>query len=203
MQIAVIGSGHMGGALGKRWAAHGHQVMFGSRDPDSEKVRALLAEAGPNAQAGTVKEAAAFGDVVLLAVWPDGVEQALAEMGDLGGSILINCTNRFDGESADAEVRRLAQNARVVRAFHTLTWEALANPQYGAVNASVFLSGEDAAAKDVVAGLCGDIGLDPVDVGGPAQMEKVEAAVGMLWGALSPLFGRDYALRVARRSSAG
>jgi hypothetical protein len=193
----------MGSTLGKRWAAQGHRVMFGSRDPGSEKVGALLAEAGKNAQAGTVKEAAAFGDVVLLAVWPTGVEQTLAEMGDLGGKILINCTNRFDGGSADAEVQWLAQNARVVRAFHTLPWETLANPQYGAVNASVFLSGEDAAAKEVVAGLCSDIGLDPVDVGGSAQMEKVEAAVGMLWGALSPLYGRDYALRVARRTSVG
>lgn len=200
MKIASIGSGNMGGTLGKRWAAQGHQVMFASRDPQSEKMRALLQEAGANAQAGTVEEAAAFGDVIVLAVMPDDVEQVLAQAGDLGDKIVINCTNRFDGKSADAEVVRLARNARVVRAFHTLPWEVLANPQYGPTNATAFLSGEDSGAKEVVAGLARDIGLDPVDVGGSANMERVEAASGMLWGVLGPKFGRTYGLRVVRRS---
>ena len=70
MNIAIIGSGHIGGTLGTVWAAKGHHVMFGSRNPQSEKIRALLLTAGGNAQAGSVREAIAFGDVILLAV-PD------------------------------------------------------------------------------------------------------------------------------------
>jgi predicted dinucleotide-binding enzyme len=201
MKIASIGSGNMGGTLGRRWAAHGHQVMFGSREPQSDKIRTLLQAAGMNAQAGTVREAIAFGEVILLAVLPTDVERVLEEAGDLNNKILINCTNRYDGKSADMEVLRLAKNARIVRTFNTLPWEVLANPQYGSSNATSFMSGDDSEAKEVVAHLSRDIGLDPVDVGGSANMEKIEAAMGTLWGILSPKFGRDYSLRVLRRDT--
>lgn len=199
MKIASIGSGNMGGTLGKRWAALGHRVMFCSRDPHSEKIKLLLQDAGANAQAGTIMEAVAFGEVILLAVLPDNVEHALAEAGDLGGKILINCTNRYDGKSADAEVRRLAQNARVVRAFHTLPWEVLANPRYEVGTATAFMSGDDPAAVAAVAKLTTEIGLDPVDVGGPDGMAKVETAIGTIWSVLAPKFGREYSLSVLRR----
>ncbi|MEQ7049765.1 NAD(P)-binding domain-containing protein [Paenibacillaceae sp. P-4] len=119
MKIASIGSGNMGGTLGKRWAAIGHSVMFGSRDPNSEKVKLLLQVAGANAKAGTIKEAVAFGEVILLAVLPGDVERVLTEAGDLDGKILINCTNRYDGASADMEVRRFTRNARSSRFSHT------------------------------------------------------------------------------------
>jgi len=96
-------------------------------------------------------------------------------------------------------VRRLAKNARVVRAFHTLPWEVLAAPQFGPSNATAFLSGDDSAAKSVVSSLTSDIGLDPVDVGDSANMEKIETAMGTLWSIFSPILGRDYSLRVLRR----
>ncbi|MBB6674549.1 NADPH-dependent F420 reductase [Cohnella nanjingensis] len=201
MKIASIGSGNMGGTLGRLWAAHGHQVMFGSRDPQSDKIRTLLQTAGMNAQAGTVQEAIAFGEVILLAVLPTEVERVLGEAGDLNNKILINCTNRLDGKSADMEVLRQAKNARVVRTFNTLPWEVLANPQYGPINATAFLSGDDSEAKGVVIQLSQDIGLDPVDVGGSANMEKIETAMGTLWSILSPKFGRDYSLRILRRDT--
>ncbi|SFJ17221.1 hypothetical protein SAMN02799624_03579 [Paenibacillus sp. UNC496MF] len=199
MNIASIGSGNMGGTLGKRWAALGHRVMFGTRDPDSEKMKRLLQVAGANAQAGMIKEAVEFGEVILLAVLPDDVESALAEAGDLDGRILINCTNRYNGASADAEVRRLARNARIVRAFHTLPWEVLANPRYEAGTATAFLSGDDPAALATVAKLAIEIGLDPVDVGGPDAMAKVEVAIATIWRILAPKFGREYSLSVLRR----
>jgi 8-hydroxy-5-deazaflavin:NADPH oxidoreductase len=201
MKIASIGSGNMGGTLGRLWAGHGHQVMFGSRDPQSDKIRTLLQAAGANAQAGTVQDAIAFGEVILLAVLPTEVERVLEEAGDLNNKILINCTNRFDGKSADMEVLRLAKNARVVRTYNTLPWEVLANPQYGPINATAFLSGDDSGAKEVVAQLSCDIGLDPVDVGGSANMEKIETAMGTLWSILSSQFGRDYSLRILRRDT--
>ncbi|SFE07760.1 hypothetical protein SAMN05216378_2240 [Paenibacillus catalpae] len=199
MKIASIGSGNMGGTLGKRWAAFGHQVMFGSRDPHSERMKLLLQVAGDNAQAGTVKEAVTFAEVILLAVLPGDVERTLAQAGDLDGKILINCTNRYDGMSADLEVRHLARNARVVRAFHTLPWEVLASPRYETGLATAFLSGDDPAAVTAVAKLAADIGLDPVDVSGSDAMAKVEVAIGTLWSVLAPKFGREYSLAVLRR----
>lgn len=202
MKIAVIGSGHMGGTLGKRWAGEGYPVMFGSRDPHSDKIRSLLQAAGARAQAGTVAEAIAFGEIVLLAVIPTEVERVLREAGDLENKILINCTNRFDGKSADLEVLRLARNARVVRAFHTLPWEVIENPRFGPTNATAFLSGDHPEAKEIVARLCRDIGLDPVDAGLSDNMEKVEASIGTLWQVLAPSFGREFSLRVLRRGEA-
>ncbi|MDQ0897472.1 NADPH-dependent F420 reductase [Paenibacillus sp. V4I7] len=199
MKIASIGSGNIGGTLGKQWAALEHRVMFGSRDPHSEKMKLLLQVVGANAQAGTIMEAVAFGEVILLAVLPSDVERVLAEAGDLDGKILINCTNRYDGTSSDAEVRRLARNARVVRAFHMLPWEVLANPRYEAGTATAFLSGDDPAAVEVVAKLASDIGLDPVEIGGPDAMAKAETAIGMIWSILAPKFGREYSLSVLRR----
>ena len=66
MKIGIIGSGRQGGALGLQWAKAGHQIVFSSRNPDS--LKALVAQAGPTALAGTPAQAATFGDVVLIAV---------------------------------------------------------------------------------------------------------------------------------------
>lgn len=82
MKIGIIGSGNVGGALGKRWSQAGHQVLFSSRDPQSETMRRLVGEAGSGAAAGTVAEAAQFGEVILLATpWP-GTHDALRSAGD-------------------------------------------------------------------------------------------------------------------------
>ena len=67
MDIAVIGVGNVGRALGRGWAIHGHQVRFGVREPESVKARAVVAESGPKAEAVGVDEAMTFGDVVVLA----------------------------------------------------------------------------------------------------------------------------------------
>lgn len=88
---------------------------------------------------------------------------------------------------------------RVVRAFHTLPWEVLANPRYEAGTATAFLSGADPEAVAAVAILATEIGLDPVDVRGPDAMAKVETAIGTIWSVLAPEFGREHSLRVLRR----
>lgn len=199
MNIAIIGSGHIGGTLGTVWAAKGHHVMFGSRNPQSEKIRALLLTAGENAQAGSVQEAIAFGDVILLAVPDTEIERVLEEVGDLHHKILINSTNLRDGRSAGMEVLRLAKNARVVRAFNTVAWEVIANPHYGPTNATLFLNGDDSGAKEIVARLGRDIGFDPVDAGDSTTIANIETALGILWRLFAPQFGREFALRLLRR----
>lgn len=199
MNIAMIGSGHIGGTLGKAWAAKGHRVTFGSRDPQSERMLKLLESIGPHAAAASIKEAVAFGELVVLAVPGTEIERVLKEAGDLRRKIVVNTTILFDGQSADSEVRRLAKGARVVRAFHTSTWEALANPWFGAANATLFMSGEDEEAKQAVFRLGAEAGFDMVDVGGSEAMAVIEKAIFSYWTVLSPLFGRDYAIRVLRR----
>src|SRR5690242_5047650 len=92
MDIAIIGGGRVGGTLGRRWAEHGHGVIFGMRDPQSDKARALAASA-PNARIMSVPEAAASASLVVLATPWAGTRDALAAAGDLAGKILVDCTN--------------------------------------------------------------------------------------------------------------
>jgi len=200
MKIATFGSGHIGGTLGKSWARKGHSVMFCSRNPQSEKMIRLVQDAGTKAKAGSVTDGLAFAEVILLALPPADIEDVLKEVGDLRGKILINATNRRDGKSANDEVVRLAKNARVIRAFNSLAWEVLQNPQYGTANATMFILGDDDLAKQIVAGLARDAGLDPVDAGLLANCTLIESALGSLWTILGPQFGRDHCLRVLRRA---
>lgn len=202
MKIAMIGSGHIGGTLGKAWAAKGHLVTFGSRDPQSERIHTLLESIGSNAAAASVKEAAALGEIIVLAVPGTEIGPVLEEAGDLRRKIVINATMLFDGRSADEEVRRLAKGARIVRAFHTSTWEALANPRFGPGNATLFMSGDDEEAKQTVFRLGAEAGFDMIDVGGAETMAEIEKALVSFWTVFLPRFGRDYAIRVLRREEA-
>src|SRR5262245_43536555 len=94
MMIAIIGSGNVGKALAKRWAAKGHQIIFGSRDPKSEKMRAILHDLGANVHAGPVHIATVNADVIVLATpWGEATEHAIREAGDLSGKIVVDATN--------------------------------------------------------------------------------------------------------------
>src|SRR5512145_3352815 len=90
MKIGIIGTGNMGSALGRLWAAKGHQIMFGSRNPESVKT---MAGFNLNVNSGKISDAAKFGDAVLLAVPWEGVEDALKQAAPLQGKIIIDCTN--------------------------------------------------------------------------------------------------------------
>ena len=125
MKIAVIGAGNVGGALGKLWAGKGHEIMFGVPDPKSDKLAALLQSIGGKARAASVAEAAAFGDIAVLATpWPAAEAAIAAAAGRLAGKILVDCTNPLapdlsglvigtDTSAAEA-VARWARGANVV-----------------------------------------------------------------------------------------
>src|SRR5438067_13366608 len=93
MKIGIIGAGNVGGTLGRAWAKKGHDSFFGVRHPQDDKTRRLVESIGPKAQAGTVAEAAAFGEVVVLATPWQATEAAVKEAGDLTGKVVIDCTN--------------------------------------------------------------------------------------------------------------
>src|SRR5262245_61275537 len=93
MNVGILGSGNVGGTLGVAWGTRGHFVCFGARDPQADKVQRLVQAAGFGARAGTVREAAESGDVLVLAApWP-AVPEVLQSAGDLTGKVLIDCTN--------------------------------------------------------------------------------------------------------------
>ena len=86
MKIAIIGTGRLGSTLGKIWAEKGHEIMFGSRNPQNAKK--LANSIGSNADAGTYEEAAKFCDVIILAVPWSGAKESIKTAGDLNGKIL-------------------------------------------------------------------------------------------------------------------
>jgi predicted dinucleotide-binding enzyme len=194
MKIGIIGAGRIGGTFGRLWANKGYQVMFGVREASSPKVQTLLEASGADARAGSVAEAAAFGEVVLLAVhWP-GVEEVIRQAGDLSGKILIDVTNRMgngSGRAAAEEIAGWARGARVVKAFNSLGSANLTQLQFGSLKADTFICGDDPAAKSVVNELARSIGFDVVDAGPLSNAVLVEALAcswPMLraWGRILP-----------------
>src|SRR5437762_9682660 len=163
MQIGIIGAGSVGAALGTGWARKGHKIRFGVRHPDNPQIGALLKKIGPSAAAGTVAEAAAFGETVVLATpWP-GTHDAIQSAGDLSEKILFDCTNPLKPQLAGLElgtttsggemVARWAAGARVVKIFNTTGFGNMANSNYTLGPVTMFYCGDDAGAKIVAAQL--------------------------------------------------
>ena len=190
MKIAVIGAGHVGGALGTLWASKGHQIVFGVRNQQDPKLQELLKSAVGSARAASVKDAVSFGEVVVLAVPWTAAQETIESAGDLTGKVLIDCINPLAPDlsgltigttnSAGEEVARWAKDAKVVKAFNTIGAVNFANPQFGSERASMFICGEDASAKSVVSKLADEIGFDVVDCGALIASRWLEP-LAMLW----------------------
>jgi len=186
--IAIIGTGNVGGALGPEFAAQGHTIVYGSRDPDRAEVQELVARTSGDASATSMMSAAANVDIVVIAV-PGGVaEELVSGLGDLSGKIIIDPTNRVapgeDGfmnhtaETSNAElIQAAAPNAQVVKAFNTLNYRTMIDPG-GPV--TIPLAGDSLEAKATVAMLVEGMGLEAVDVG-PLRSSHVLEGMLTIW----------------------
>ncbi len=174
MRIGIIGSGNIGGTLGLLWTRAGHAVLFSSRHP--ERLTELAERAGRRARAGTVAEAAAFGDVVLFSPNFWGTDDALAAAGSLAGKVVIDTTNPYRRDfsgialpattTAAQELARKLPQARVVKAFNTPRAAVLAEQHHQQPDrVAVYYSGNDPAALETVARLIADAGFAPVHAG--------------------------------------
>ena len=190
MRIAVIGTGNIGGTLGSRWRAAGHDVVFGSRSGSG---------AGPGgAPVRAIADALADAEVALLAVPGGAVADVIsANAGALGGKVVIDAVNRMPGPDFDsrADIEAAAPTARYVRAFNTLGWDNFADPPEGA---QLFYAA-DPAAREAAEELIWAVGLGPQFVGGP-DAAKIVDGVLPLWFALVQQHGgqRKLAFRVVR-----
>jgi 8-hydroxy-5-deazaflavin:NADPH oxidoreductase len=210
MQIAIIGTGNVGAALGQRWAAAGHDILFGVRQPGAAKVAAVVKKAGARARAVAVREATAGADVVVLAIPFDGAEQTIAACGNLAGKIVIDCINPLfpdlsgltvgHTDSAGEAVARWAKGARVVKTLNTTGSGNMLDPHYGHETLSMFVCGDDADAKKVVIGLLAELGFEPIDAGPLTQARYLEP-LAMLWISMAYRFGQgpNFGFRVVRR----
>ncbi len=210
VKIAVIGAGNVGAALGKLWAHRGHDIVFGVRNPQDAKLQTLLQSTGNNARAEGVKDAASFGDVIVLATPWTATRDAIESAGSLAGKIVIDCTNPLapglsgltigTDNSAAEEIARWVPGAKVVKAFNTIGAASFAHPRFGAESASMFICGDDAAAKSVVGKLAAELDFDVVDAG-PLIAARWLEPLAMLWIHLATKegFGSSHAFKLLRR----
>jgi predicted dinucleotide-binding enzyme len=181
-RIGILGSGRIGGTLGGLWAKAGHEVMFSSLDLEHDK--ALAASLGPNARAGTPREAAAFGEVLLVAVPYRALPQLGKDLADLiKGKVLIDASNPIvarDGElatwarekGAGLASAELLPGARIVRAFNAVGAARLPEiAQRQGDRPGMPIAGDDANAIATASRLVRDVGFEPVHVG-PLAMGK-------------------------------
>jgi len=175
MKIGIVGSGRLGGTVGQMWAKAGHEVMFSSRHP--ENLKDMVAQLGPRAHAGTIDQAIAFSNVLLLAV----PYSALPEVGRdhaaaLKGKIVVDASNpvvRRDGTVAEEAMKngigptslKYLPGVRYVRAFNPVGTAALQNEAFRAgTPMGMPVAGDDAEAVNVASQLVRDIGFEPVVV---------------------------------------
>ncbi len=184
-KIGVIGAGHIGGTLAGLWVRAGHEVLLSSRHP--EELTGLAQSLGPRARVGTPREAAVFGEVVLISV-PYG---ALPQVGhdlaaELAGKIVLDTGNPYparDGDMALSARRKgtgvasaeYLPGVRLVRAFNAIRYEDLASQAHRAGEpVAIPLAGDDPEALAVAQRLVRDAGFEPVVVGGLARAKDFD-----------------------------
>lgn len=192
MKISVIGGGNIGGTLGSKWAAAGHEVVFGVRDPGLEKVKALLARAGHGATAVPLANAVEGAEVVLFSIPSAAMPETVAVLGSqLDGKVLIDATNNISS-SPMHRLQLLSQAApkgHLVRAFSNLGWENFAKPEINGMQVDLFYCGLEGYGQVVADQLISEIGLRPIYLGGLDQVDIVDALTG-LWFVLALREGR-------------
>ena len=210
MKIAIIGVGNVGGALGREWAPKGHEITFGVRDVANPKIKPLLEQMGGRAKATTVREAVAGAEAVVLAMPWAAAKDAIGAAGDLSGKIVVDCINPVTADltglaigqttSAAEEIGRWAKGARVVKAFNMTGAGNYLNPLYGGQAASMFICGDDAAAKGAVSTLAAELGFEVIDAG-PLSSGRLLEPLALLWIRLAYVdgLGPNIAFKLLRR----
>ena len=176
LKIGTVGSGRIGGTLGELWLKAGHEVMFSSLDLEYD--RKLAARLGGKARAGTSKEAAAFGEVLLIAVPYAALPQVGRDLaGLLNGKVVIDTCNPIVSRDGEVAVRarekgaglasaELLPGARLVRAFNAIGYSTMqAAAQRKGERMGMPIAGDDAGAIAVASRLVREVGYEPVLVG--------------------------------------
>jgi 8-hydroxy-5-deazaflavin:NADPH oxidoreductase len=187
MNIAVIGAGNVGQALGEAWRARGHDVAYGVPNPANPKYAALGA-----ANLKLPPDAATTAEVVVLATPWDATEQACKGLGSVAGKIVVDCTNPlgmgpeglklvvgFDNSGGEM-VAGWCAGASVFKAFNQTGFENMKRAASFARKAVMFVAGNDDAKKPTVLRLVGDIGFEPADAG-PLRNARLLEPMAMLW----------------------
>ena len=203
MKIGIIGAGEIGSALARHWGAAGHQLLISSRHP--EELRSLAKEIGPNVTVGTPREAAAFGDVVMLAV-PYGATPQVGRdyAAELKGKIVMDAGNPYPSRDGDMAVRdrqrgtgvasaEYLPGTRLVRAFNAInSGPLLRDAFHKPERLGIPLAANDPEAMKVAAQLVSDAGFDPVLVGDLSRAREFDYG--------TPVYVRGYTAAELRKA---
>lgn len=195
MKIGILGTGNVGQALGSGFAALGHEVKMGSRDPNQEKVRDWVNKAGAKASAGTFAEAAAFGELAVICTIWTGTENAirLTDPANLAGKVVIDTVNPLDfsggippklaighTDSASEQIQRWLPDSKVVKAFNIVGSPHMFRPEFPGGPPDMFICGNDEQAKATVTDLLKTFGWSVVDIGAIDCARYLEP-MAMVW----------------------
>lgn len=208
MRIAIIGAGPVGSTLGARWAALGHAVTYGVRDPADARHGALTS--GGNARLATPADAAAGAEVVVLTVpWPPAAD-VVRGLGDLGTRVVLDCTNPVSvtragvspvdtgGRSGAEILAAAARGGRFVKTLNQVGVNVMADTSRSPTPPLQFVAGDDAAAKDVARELVAQLGFDVRDAGPLVNARGLEG-LALLWidQAFRGPHGRNFAFTIS------
>ncbi|HXL63257.1 MAG TPA: NAD(P)-binding domain-containing protein [Mycobacterium sp.] len=202
MRLAIIGAGSVGATLGKAWQRRGHDVTYGVRNPDDPKYGSLGADVTTNDRAARDAEV-----VVLCTPW-QSTRDAVQACGDLGGKVLIDCTNPLTPDftalevghttSGAEQIAEWAPGARVCKAMNQIGAPMMDSPQLPQPPV-MFVCGDDDAAKTTTTSLVGELGFETADAG-DLTLARLLERFALVWihMALRRGFGTQWGLGVLR-----
>ncbi|MDO6433954.1 NAD(P)-binding domain-containing protein [Flavitalea sp. BT771] len=196
MNIGAIGSAAVGQTLGKAFLAEGHNVMLASRDAHKLELAQWLKD-NPKGETGTFREAAQFGELLVLAVAGQGAEEAVLLGGkeNFTGKIVIDATNPIDkkppvdgvlaffttlDDSLMERLQRLVPEARLVKAFNSVGSDFMYKPSFPGGKPTMFICGNDAVAKQTVTDILTAFGWETEDMGQATSARAIEPLC-LLW----------------------
>jgi predicted dinucleotide-binding enzyme len=205
MNIAIIGTGNIGTALGKAWAKAGHTIFLGVRDLENFKGKEMLGIA--NVTVHSIGEAVKLSEVILIAAIPPATAEIVNAMGNVNGKIIIDTMNSVrskpEGYNNTFEaLTDLAKGAEVVKCFNSTGFENMANPIYpNDVHLDMFMAGDSKTAKETVKQLAKDVGFaDCYDFGGNDKVILLEQfALAWINLAMMQGHGRNIAFKIIKR----
>lgn len=196
MKIGIIGSGEVGRTLGKAFLAEGHSVLLGTRNTAKEEV-VQWAAANPSGSTGSFAEAAKFGEALILATGGAVTESAIGLAGheNFSGKLVIDATNPIAAappthgvlhyftsleDSLLERIQRLIPAAKLVKAFNSIGNAFMYKPQFPGGTPTMFICGNDEAAKKTVTGILTAFGWETEDMG-MAEAARAIEPLCMLW----------------------
>lgn len=204
MEIAIIGTGNVGGALAKKWAKAGHKIFLGVRNTEEFKGKELLSE--QNISAVSIADAVKNVDVILIASVPQTTADIVKTMGDVTGKVIVDAMNSVrtkpDGYNNSFEaLKALATGAEVVKCFNCVGFNVMADTNFNGIKADMYMAGSSQRAKEVAGQLALDAGFENCyNFGGDDKVALLEQfALSWINLAMMQGQGREMMFKLVKR----